>query len=537
MPQVHVTDLGSLGIIVDRPANTLPDAAFSSGRNIRFNGDSIELAPGDTELTSCDNEQRPYHLQSFSTTAAYWWVQAGIKASSAFICAYDGSNFRTVTPAGIIITQDDQWSGGVFNGISVLHNGIIPYYWPNPNTPGTIYEKLPFDASNNWDDVAISARVIRPFKNVLFALDVTKSGLRYPHLVKWSSAADPGFVPSSWDETDTTNIAGESAALAETRGFIVDMLPLGDAGMIYKEDSIWSVAIIRGTLVMKFRQEIQSIGALAVNCIAKLQKTPTQPQHIVMGDGDIVIHNGKSAQSIIDKRNRNHVFRNLDTEYYKSSFVVAHHQQSEIWVCYPTAGQRHPNQAAIWNWKDDNWTIKDLPVNTSVMVTGVDLPPPSAPVSNAWDDQVGTWHDFAGRTWGEREFNPVIRTLVGASDSGVRRHEDGYSVDGVRPVAFVERIGLPIAGHDTFALLNRVYPQISGQGIVQFYISTQEGVDEPTTWYGPYPFEIGVDKFFPDKNSNLQANGRLHGIRLEMTEADQVFFSGWKGQYTVTGNI
>ena len=48
----------------------------------------------------------------------------------------------------------------------------------------------------------LESRYCSPVQNYLIALDLTKSGTRYPHMVKWSAAADPGTVPASWDETD-----------------------------------------------------------------------------------------------------------------------------------------------------------------------------------------------------------------------------------------------------------------------------------------------------------------------------------------------
>ncbi len=528
MPIAEVTNLGKYGVITDKPPHALPDEAWSAAQNMRFQAESVRLMPGDEALPSCDSDQRPYYLQPFSTATAYWWVQAGIKASAAYVCGYDGSSSRDVTPAGIAITPNDQWSGGVFNGVPVLHNGGTPYYWPNPNTGGTTYIDLPFDSGGSWAANGLAARVVRPFKNVLFALDVSKSGTRYPHMVKWSSAADPGYVPASWDHEDPTNISGETASLAQTNGFLVDMVPLGDLGLIYKEDSTWSVSLTSGTLVMKFREALQTVGALAPGCIAGLLN-----QHLVMGDGDIVLHNGQSAESAVDRRVRNHIFRNLDTDYYRSSFLVAHHQQSEVWVCYPTAGQQFPNQAAVWNWKENTWTIKDLPEDTSHLTTGVELAPPSAPASDFWDDQVGTWDSYDDQLWSERSFNTVIRTLVGASESGVRRHEQGVLVDGVQPAAYAERTGLAIGGHDTYTMIRRVYPRIAGAGTVYFYVAAQNEVDEPPSWQGPFPFEIGVDSFF-----NCRANGRLHGIRIETTETTtDLRFTGWKAEYTVTGMV
>ncbi len=533
MPTFTVTDLGQHGVIVDVPPNELPDNAWSGSRNVRFQSGSVRLFPGDTEVSKCDIDQRTYALQPLSTPSAYWWVQAGIKAAAPHVCAYDGSENREVTPVGMVVDPHDQWSGGVFNGVSILHNGRTPYYWPDPNTPATRYLDLPYNDTDTWATAGLAAKVLRPYKNVLFALDVTQGGARLPHLVKWSSAADPGYVPASWEKDDPTNIAGESAALAEKPGFLVDMATLGDQGIIYKEDSVWTVNITQSTFVMKFREAIQTVGALSPNCIADLKD-----RHVVMGDGDIIQHNGQSASSVVERRIRDHIFRNLDTNYYRSSFIVNHHLKNEVWVCFPTGGQQQPNQAAVWDLDDDNWTIRDLPEDTTFMVTGVQFPPFNAPAVEAWDIQTDKWDDYFGRKWGQRSFNPVVRTLVGTSEYGISQYEDGLLIGGKTPDVYVERIGLPVGGHDNYTTVRRIYPDISGSGIVNFFVGVHDKVSDNPVWYGPYPFEIGVDAFFPDKRSSLRANGRLHALRLQGTASlKDLDWRGYKADYNNTGRV
>src|SRR5258706_476813 len=81
------------------------------------------------------------------------------------------------------------------------------------------------------------AKIIRSFGPYLLALNVTKGANIYPHMVKWGHPADPGSVPSSWDETDETKDTGEKDLPDVTAGVIQDGLPLQGNFYVYKEGS------------------------------------------------------------------------------------------------------------------------------------------------------------------------------------------------------------------------------------------------------------------------------------------------------------
>jgi hypothetical protein len=57
----------------------------------------------------------------------------------------------------------------------------------------------------NW-----RAAALRSYKSFLIALNVTKAGVNFPSLVKWSDVAPNNVAPTTWDETDTTKLAGEN---------------------------------------------------------------------------------------------------------------------------------------------------------------------------------------------------------------------------------------------------------------------------------------------------------------------------------------
>lgn len=547
---------GTKGLYLDTPPYALEPTAFTRLLNCRLAESQLRNFPGHVRVCegglTVDN---PYYLQGLPTDDTYYWILSGLTdAAATDICITDGSTKRDVSPAeSFLITANDQWSGGVFNGVSVLNNGGTnpPLYLTDP-VAGQ-YEDLPFSYSapgvvdKTWRDQSMTARVVRPFKNFLIALDITKSNARYPYMLKWSDAADPGFIPA-WDETDPTLLAGEYP-LAETGGFLIDFVPLGDLGMVYKEDSVWSMSLVGGQYVFNFRKAISTIGALAPNCIAEFMG-----QHIVLGYGDIVVHNGATTQSVVDKRIKNYIFRVMDTDYYKSSFIARNDQASEIWVCIPTIGHTLPDIAAVWNWRDDTWTLRDLPAQTSFLAGVVDITQQNLPTTEPWGclgDEAGAEHPcdpndpstdvepiawgsdtvpYVPKIWTERDFNPVVRTFVSVGESGIFKMDEGLLYGDIPGECRAERRGIPLAGNDRQCKVRRVYPLMESSGPVRLSIGAQQSPSAPVDWEALQTFLPGVDSFI-----NVRSTGKLHAWRIETNTAVEWSLYGFRMDYTEEG--
>ena len=94
---------------------------------------------------------------------------------------------------------------------------------------------------------------VRPFKNFLIALGITKGASVYPHMVKWSHTAVAGTIPASWDEADPALDAGEQD-IAETPDLLVDCLQLGDVNIVYKERSMYSMSHVGAPYIFRFQR-------------------------------------------------------------------------------------------------------------------------------------------------------------------------------------------------------------------------------------------------------------------------------------------
>jgi hypothetical protein len=260
--------------------------------------------------------------------------------------AFLGTTHADITNAGGDYTGDetDHWNGGVFHGIPVINNGVDnPQMWNLPGLGTALVDITAWPAST-------SAKVVRPFRNFLVALDVTKAGVRYSRMVKWSHRADPDAMPDSWDETDATKDTGEQS-LEEGEEELVDCATLGNSNYIYTEVAAWEQALIGGPSIFAFRKKFPSVGMLTQGCAGKFQR-----RHFVVTANDIVVHDGSQVQSVADGIVRKWFFANLSSSNFRQTRVIPQHSNSEMWICFPSTGASAIDTALVWNWVFNSWT-------------------------------------------------------------------------------------------------------------------------------------------------------------------------------------
>lgn len=244
-------------------------------------------------------------------------------------------------------TAYDRITGGVLNGSLILNHPVDGlYYWDGDVTHR--FRKFP---------ASYIASVGRPFKTFVVQLGKTISGVRYPHRVSWSSSAEPGAIPASFDST-STNDAGE-VDLAETYGEMVDCLPLGDVNIIYKQDVRYAMQYVGGNDVFRFTKLPGQDGLFGRGCVVD-----TPLGHVFLTQGlDVKIHQGGEAKSIAVGRIKNWLKTTITSTvgYRKLAFLASYPAKSEVWICFPAQSTVGCDKIAVWNWEADSWGIFDIP--------------------------------------------------------------------------------------------------------------------------------------------------------------------------------
>jgi len=396
------------------------------------------------------------------------------------------------------------WTGGMINNIAALSNKTGPaMFWETGTAAALILPDWPTTRR------AGSLRVYREF---LVALDITENGVRDSDLIRWSDAAPQNDVPQSWT-AGAQSLAG-SASAAFTPGDLVDGLTLRDQFMIYKAHAMYTMSLIAGRLVMATRPVFSTLGMLTRNCAVEWRG-----QHIVLTDGDVVIHNGIEARSLIDRRIRKAIFSNIDTVNFENSYVVIDKELQEVWICVPREGELFPRVALVWSIADDAWGFRELGVNS--WPHGVEGKLNTAIEEPTWASRTTLWNTDSSQ-WSTTGISPVSDSLVFA-DAGNLLQAMGQrdDFDGITPTAILQRIGLDMGVPTNFKYVTRIWPKLEGVNgaVVRTRIGGQENVNSPVIWEPYQDYVIGTTDAL-----DFDASGRFISVEFR-SETDATWRS------------
>lgn len=481
------------GILTDPAPSDLPLEKWTGGNNIKFRNGKVTKADGYTSVFPTP-PFAPLHVMPFLTQNTPFWVSA----SATQIYVTQGTvwtNYSRTVGGAYTASQTNNWSGGFLGGVCVLSNGsdVPQSLLPTAN----FFTNLP-----NWP-ATYRAKVVKPFKNYLVALNLTVNSEVFPTAVKWSAPADPGEVPSTWDPADPTNDAGETS-LSDSAGAIVDGCKLRDSFIIYKEDSVYSMRYIGGVFVFQFQQLFDDIGVIAPGCVAEFDG-----KHFVVGRGDVYVHNGIQKSSVIDGAMKDYLFTTIKGQNIQNTFVIPDYANTEMWICYAAstgaANAGYCDKALIWNWKENSWSQRDVP-NLIDADYGVIDPQES----DAWDNDPNAW-DTDASVWGSQTYNPAKTKILLASNVDNKLYVLGESntFNGATFQSYLEKSDIYLDDDYKVKVVNSVTPHLSGNGVVKIYVGHAMLQDAPVVWEGPYNYTIG-QSFKVD----TRVKGRYLGVRF-----------------------
>lgn len=524
---LQIDNIGKTGLVKDiRPYRLAPEA-WTNVKNTRFRNGEVQKFLGHLQVFNPPSVP-PYWLLAWPQITNWYWIYAGLDNVYSVFNTTHADITRT---AGVYTgTANDLWNGTLFGGVPILNNGVDkPQSWDGTAN----LQDLP-----NWP-ATTRCKVMRGFKQHLIAMDITKnSGAdRYPYMVKWSHLADPGTVPTSWDETDPTVAAGENT-LADTGGFVIDGLPLGDSFLVYKEDAVYAMRYVGGTFVWQFTKLFDSFGMIAQRCARQFEG-----KHFVVAQGDVVVHNGQSYESVIDPAMRKYLFENeIDGDNKDKIYVAPNYSYNEMWVCYPNTGATNgiPNRALVWNWKENTWGQRDLP-DLAHIEFGIIDEGSASPIINTvttiinLDENIIDGSPFSRTEW----------KLLGASPGDTKLYwmDKGNTFNGEIIPWYIERVGFDVSGKNfqgalkvdptTQKFLRSVYPKVfnNGVGVVAVYVGGQESVEGSIEWQGPFYFDPSTGQIKID----CRVSGKVLALRFENQLAAPLIFYGYHLDMEIIG--
>ncbi len=500
MPIVRVPQAGSIGVIKDLSQHELPNNAWSDARNVRFLDGAAYQFYGHGEVYNSPSFA-PQHVLPCTVSGSRYWIYT--TASKIFCVTNTGgtavhTDITHLTPRTGVANQ---WTSTLLSGIPILNagDGTAPMSW-SLNTASKFVDLA------NWP-ASTSCKSIRAFKNYLIALNVTKSGTNYPYMVKWSHTADPGTVPVTWDPTDATKDAGETD-LAEGYDPIVDGLQLRDSFMVYKENSCWRMDFTGGTYVFRFSKVLGASGALNRNCIVEVDG-----MHVVLGGNDVFVHDGQSAESVLDKQTRRYLFQNIDVNGAGLCFVFKNPFFNEVFICYPSIGSTYCDMAMVWNYKDKTVSFRQIP-----NLNHANYGPVDNSLAGNWNQDSAPW-DSDLTLWDGPDFVPsTSRTILASANTKLYMMDSSSSFDGVIPSAYLERRGLSLGAPEGIKLVRGIRPRIQGNTgqTVNIKIGTSNDPFTDPTWGPTMAHTIGSTVA-----NDCFVSGRYIAVRFETGTAYQ----------------
>lgn len=494
MPIQHVPSVGDVGIIKDLSAHELPINAWTDGNNVEFVNGYVKQCLGYSAVSSAPTSSMQ-HVMMFKNGATEDILYCC--GTSVYVSQSYGSPTNITGPSIYFAAWNT--TSCLLSGIPILNDGYnVPQYWDK-----TITHTLA--NLTNWQ-AGYLCGALRSYKNYLVALDVTKSGTRYPYMVKWSHPADPGSLPASWDQTDATKDAGEYD-LAEGGDLVVDGLQLRDSFIVYKENSAWRMDYVGGDYVMRFAKIDNMAGIAQRGAVVDIGG-----RHVVYTGSDLMIHDGINAKSVMDGKVREYIIRYIQGG--DQAFLLHVPARKCVWLCFSDSRQSlypgYTSMAVSWNYVTDTIALHNLPY----IAHGC-----SARNVRGWSSTVTA-----------KSANATI--MVGRNSPYARQVDAAFTNNGTAISSYIERTGLVFGAPEKRKIIKAILPRIFAANGATMTIKCGSQADPytaPTAWQSQ-TFTVGTTERCP-----FTVDGRYIAIRIETGTATEWRLDSYSVEYDLAG--
>lgn len=503
---INVRDIGSVGVITDLAPWDLPPNALTDGRNFRVRSGKIQSSGG-SKLVGDGSSKARGSIGHLCQTSDFEGNSAWLACHDKGVDSYFNKEFTGIYDADV---NQHQWTSCQIGQVTFLNNPAInPIYFTDWGSGAETAEKLPWVAGQNgrdWDAEQVSARILQSHKNFLFALGTTEidpatGGVAYwEDRVRWSNPCQPNGIPYSWatPDEDPSSIAG--FVTLGRGGMIVGAESLRDSFVIYSDNALNVLDYTGDALVWRRRTLSQNAGLIGRDALVEVGG-----RHYFIANEDIVVFDGNQAQSLLHNRLRNRFSNTLNEDARHTAFATHNKMLGEIWFCVAEVGHDEPNVAYVHNYRDNTWAIRDLSTqrNFSHAIYGKQ---PTEVI--AWEDWEGGW-EGERTTWATANRQPYDGALIAASGDEVFNVDTQYPEE-PNLKTFIERVSMPINGHEAVTSITRVYPQVEGNTPVDISVGSHHYAGDGARWKPKTTFDPRTDR-----KRDIRSTGELHSWRVE----------------------
>ena len=462
-PKVYERLRPRRGVNSDVPAWATGPDVWNQADNFIFRQGLAERAPS-TQAVYDPPSVAPYIHLNTQIGGVNYWVYAGATASYAVQTTVHTDITHASTQQSQ--TKVNKLSLEQLNGVPVFNNALDePMYWDG-------------NVSNNFVDLpgwtaTESCQFIVPHRFHLFACGIDGPSGNFPNQIKWSDAAAPGNVPSTWTAA-ATNEAG-STTLSDTPGPLVAAKNLRESLGIYKSGSTHICDYIGGEEIFQFRTVFTEAGALTRHAVADING-----RHLVVTDGDVIVTDLVNAQSVIRNRRRRFLFNSLDQDNFENLFLVYNRNQNECWICFPEAGSTLATRAMIYDVTNDAWGDRQL---DGIAFGAMGIINDTAS-DETWDADSQVW-DADTEVWNRQNFSLANEELVLADAGNTDFLEVGRGSTSLTSV--LSKSDLDFGEPERFKFIRRVYVRTTAGASVDISIriGTRNTTSDTITYSAP----------------------------------------------------
>lgn len=349
MELVEIGQLGSGGLILDRPRFDLPSHFFTAGWDIDFDYQGVTPAVKETGVFSALLGSPLYIELANGVQEAVYPVYLTATDGYVILGEEHLSITRDILQGGKYNADlDNRWNGGYFHGYYVWTNGMdVPQTW-TPKDPS-----IPMRNLINWP-AEWRVSIIRPFLNFLVGLSFNNgAGFYDEQTLVWSDLCDPGTLPGSWQVLPTTRAGIYS--LTATSDRILTAEQLGNELFVYKEDSIWAMRFIGGASVFAFDTRFNDRGLLNARSVASVGR-----MHFCVDKNMFYTHNGTSVTPIGLGETCDFFYADLNSSAKNAVFVQHEEARRRIWIFYPSGTNSFADKVLIWDYAKGTWTFRKV---------------------------------------------------------------------------------------------------------------------------------------------------------------------------------
>lgn len=369
--------------------------------------------------------------------------------------------------------------------------------------------------------VKTTCGVIRSFNNILIAGNlkeqntVTNTNVvrKLTGVVRTSDVAAPGGLPQNWNPFAGGANTADEFTLSDT-SVIQDLVPLSGNMYIYTTDSIHAARLTGNPLApVSFSPITTQYGCQTTDGVLEFDG-----RHLVVGSNDIYLFSGNpgNIQSVSDMRVRDYFYKNYNAASINSLFMLRNQANEEIWINYPKGSNTKCTEALIYNYKLNNWTIRDL----NNVVSGV-----VAPVKGNSDDD----RPWAAGVLSQSKLFPVFAQATANNNNRIIAADIGYQfqINGsaANYTSHIERLSLSVTPEfyteqfNNIALLTQQESTNNTDGNTStLKIKTQVSnypADQPNLNSGASTILESSFKIFGSYKSDLRRQGRFLHYRVD----------------------